>query len=94
MRVKLLCVNYSQHHGELSSISGLNGIDGGTVNGTVKLVFDIISQTPDITIDKLILETGKSRRTISRSLKQLKDNGLIVRSGSDKNGKWEIIKKV
>ena len=45
----------------------------------------------NITIDNLINETGKSRRTISRALKQLKDSGYIARRGSDRAGTWEII---
>lgn len=86
-RVKIYNANYS-----LLNISQHDtSASDGTVNGTVRLVFDLISKTPDITIDNLINETGKSRRTISRALKQLKDSGYIARRGSDRAGTWEII---
>ncbi len=86
-RVKIYNANYSQTNTSKSDTT----VSDGTVNGTVKLVLDLISQTPDITIDNLILETGKSRRTVSRALKQLKDGGYITRRGSDRAGTWETI---
>ena len=37
-------------------------------------------------------KTGKSRRTVSRVITELKDNSIIIRVGSDKTGYWEIVK--
>lgn len=37
-------------------------------------------------------KTGKSRRTISRIITEMKEKNIIARVGSDKNGHWEIVK--
>lgn len=58
-----------------------------TVNDTVKLIID----NPKITFDELALRLKKSRRTISRIMKKLQEEGKITRKGSDKNGFWEVI---
>lgn len=58
-----------------------------TVNDTVKLIID----NPKITFDELAFRLKKSRRTISRIIKKLQEEGKIIRKGSDKNGVWEIL---
>ncbi len=58
------------------------------VNDTVKYIMD----NPSITIDELVVLTGKSRRTITRYIKQLQEEGRLKRIGSDKKGYWGIIK--
>ena len=40
--------------------------------------------------DALSEKTGKSRRTISRIITELKTTGTLARVGSDKSGHWEI----
>ncbi len=63
------------------------GIVNGIVNGTVKL----IKENPKITLDELAEAIGKSRRTVARQIKQLQEEGVIRRVGSDKTGYWEVI---
>lgn len=67
---------------ELDNIGTVNG----TANGTVKL----IKLNPRITLDELALKLNKSRRTISRVIKNLQLDGVISRIGSDKTGYWQI----
>jgi predicted HTH transcriptional regulator len=62
------------------------GIVNVTVNDTVKL----IEADQRITIDELALKLNKSRRTITRIIKNLQEDGTISRIGSDKTGHWEI----
>ena len=59
----------------------------GTVNGTVKM----IKENPKITLDELAEAIGKSRRTVARQIKQLQEDRVIRRVGSDKTGYWEVI---
>ncbi len=40
---------------------------------------------------KLYKVTNKSRSTVAREVKKLKENGVISRVGSDKSGYWQII---
>ncbi len=68
-------------------IKNNRGTVNGTVNGTVKL----IKENPQITLDELAEAIGKSRRTVARQIKQLQEEGVIRRVGSDKTGYWEVI---
>ena len=61
-----------------------------TVNDTVNAILALIKQNPSITYEDLTKKTGKSRRTISRIITELKATGTIVRVGSDKTGHWMI----
>ncbi|HCY42212.1 MAG TPA: hypothetical protein DHV48_12795 [Prolixibacteraceae bacterium] len=57
-----------------------------TVNDTVNL----IKSNPKITIDEIAVKLNKSRRTATRVLKKLQEDGIISRIGSDKTGYWEV----
>ena len=63
-----------------------------TVNDTVKTILALIEQNPSITYEEMTEKTGKSRRTISRLITELKEKNIIARVGSDKTGYWQIIK--
>lgn len=63
----------------------------GTVNGTVN---DPLLQTlmadPTLSYDALPEQLGMSRRTVARRIKMLVEQGVLVRNGSDKAGRWHI----
>lgn len=63
-----------------------------TVNDTVKTILALIEQNPSLTYEEMTEKTGKSRRTISRIITEMKEKNIIARVGSDKNGHWEIVK--
>jgi len=77
-------------------------IGAGTVNGTVKdlsspfaladRIVGAIKANNRITYDALAVATGASRRTISREIKMLSQQGVLRRIGSDKTGHWEVLK--
>jgi ATP-dependent DNA helicase RecG len=50
----------------------------------------MIINNPNITFDELAKALNKSRRTISRIIKQLREQGIISREGSDKKGQWKV----
>lgn len=62
-----------------------------TVNGTVNDTVKMIKENPKITLDELAEAIGKSRRTVARQIKQLQEDRVIRRVGSDKTGYWEVI---
>ena len=64
----------------------------GTVNGTVKLVLDFIKEHLNATIEQMMIVTGKSKRTVNRAVKSLKEGGYLERIGSDKAGAWKLLK--
>lgn len=58
-----------------------------------KLIIDVISIDVNITRKAMCEQTNLSLRTVARKLDSLKNKGLILRVGSDKNGYWKIIPK-
>lgn len=77
----------------LSTLKNRQGkaVMDGTVNDTVNDTVNFIKANPKMTIDDLAEYLGKSRRTVTRIIKQLREKGIIRRIGSDKTGYWEII---
>jgi Fic family protein len=53
-------------------------------------ILELIKANPHISYDKLVEKTGRSRATIKRMVKRLKQEGFISRIGSDKAGCWRI----
>jgi predicted HTH transcriptional regulator len=69
-----------------------NGKINGTINDIKDTLIEILKTNPNSTINDLIEATSKSQRTISRELKELQEEGLLVREGSRKSGKWVIVR--
>ncbi|MDR1272327.1 MAG: winged helix-turn-helix transcriptional regulator [Clostridiales Family XIII bacterium] len=49
-----------------------------------------IRQDPEITNEKLVKLTGKSRATVTRRVKALREAGALTRIGANKDGYWKI----
>ena len=87
---------YNLNYRSNDESGNVNGNESGNVNGNVKLsekelsVLSALQESGDITNQQLIAKLGIPQRTISRILSKLKDNGLIERIGSDKNGQWKV----
>ena len=72
-----------------------------TVNETVtaslsdieKRVLEAITTNPTISYSELSLSLKVARASIGRTISSLKDKGIIQRDGSDKTGRWLIVKK-
>lgn len=62
-----------------------------TVNDTVSDTVKCIKANPKVTLDDLVVHLGKSRSTVARIIRQLREKGVIRRVGSDKTGYWEIL---
>ena len=58
---------------------------------TVEKIIGLISENPAITVAELSREIGLSKKGIEWNIKKLKDNGVLKRIGSPKDGQWEII---
>lgn len=68
----------------------VNANKNDTVNLNTKKILNLIKTNPKITIDDLSQKLKKSRRTITRLIKKLQEDGIISRVGSDKTGHWEV----
>ncbi|MDR1740018.1 MAG: Fic family protein [Bacteroidales bacterium] len=53
-------------------------------------VLDLIKNDPYINYETLVEKTGRSRATIKRMVKRLKQEGFISRIGSNKTGYWQV----
>jgi len=61
-----------------------------TANDTVNDTVNLIKVNPRITLDELALKLNISRRTVTRTIKKLQEDGIISRIGSDKTGYWQV----
>ena len=68
-----------------------------TINGTLKLnkneqqILDLIINNNKITREEIVTKTKLSDRTISRAIRRLQDEKVILREGSKKTGHWKIL---
>lgn len=82
-----------RHQGE-----PLNAPANDTVNDTVKTtptqegIIDLVRKNPLSTYDELAAQLGVGRATVARNIAILKDRGVLVRVGEDKNGYWKLKK--
>ncbi|MFI3293957.1 MAG: Fic family protein [Rikenellaceae bacterium] len=74
----------------LAGADTVNDTVNNTVNDTVNPVLQAIICNNKITLDELAKATNKSRSTVAREVKRLKEEGKISRQGSDKTGSWVI----
>ena len=69
-----------------------NGTDVGTGGTDLRsLVFAAVAQDGSITYDELSVTLSVPRRTIAREIKRLREDGVIQRIGSDRQGSWQIV---
>ena len=81
---------YTVHPNDIMMMFKANMIAVAQRDNTVNAILALIKQNPSITYEALSEKTGKSRRTISRIITELKTTGTLARVGSDKSGHWEI----
>jgi ATP-dependent DNA helicase RecG len=62
------------------------------ISDSTKAVFALIKKSKPKTRKEIVDSTDMSLATVKRAIKELRDNNLIRRVGSDKSGYWEIIK--
>ena len=57
-----------------------------------KLVYELLRECDSLTNAELASKIGKGEKTVYRAIKSLKENGYIVRMGSNASGYWKVIK--
>lgn len=84
----------SQYQEDNTVNDGVNGKDDGVkqLSKTQQKVYNVIVDNPKITSAGLMDILNISESTVTRSTRELKKLGLIEREGSDKTGKWIILK--
>ena len=71
---------------------GVNdGVNVGVkITKNSKTILEMLRKDGSLTTEQIVLKLKVSDRTVERSIKKLKDNGLIERIGSDKSGHWKV----
>lgn len=71
-----------------------DGVNDGVkpLNMTLLRVYQAIVDNPAITSSELMKILNISESTVTRSTRELKKPGFIEREGSDKTGRWIILK--
>ena len=89
--------NASSKSGEIEGKidSEINGEINGGINGEItkaeQSLLSLLGQSPSMTNAELAATSGKSERTISRLIAELKNKKLIQRVGSNKTGYWKTL---
>ena len=80
------------HQGEAIDVGTNVGANVGTnVGENERKVLSILSHSPQTTAKELSEVLGVTLRQCERILASMKQKGLIVRVGSNKNGHWEVL---
>jgi predicted HTH transcriptional regulator len=70
---------------------GVNvGVNTDTNVGVKEYIIEHIKAKPTISAKELSVLLQKTPRTIERHLKDLREQGVLTRGGSDKTGYWKI----
>ena len=82
----------SESSGTQAKSSGTQAKSSGTRQKTTEKVLEYIKNNPQITAPKIAMELGLSTRGVEKSLRQLRDSGIIKRVGSPTfGGYWELL---
>ena len=63
-----------------------------SLNRNEKAILKLLKESPTSTAVELAGKIGVSKSTVERALKRLKTLKFISRTGSDKAGKWMVLK--
>lgn len=85
---------YQENDGVKDKNDGVTGENDGVnhLNKTLQRIYQAIVNKPEIKSTELMESLGVSESTVTRSTRELKKLGYIKREGSDKTGKWIILK--
>jgi ATP-dependent DNA helicase RecG len=56
------------------------------------LIFNLLNSNPALSTSKMAAQVGISYASLRHYLEKMKSENLIKREGSDRGGKWVIIK--
>jgi ATP-dependent DNA helicase RecG len=97
----MVCFHIRDNNKAIAERTVANGkviVPIGTINGTINAgdnkarLLKAIADNPAITYDGLSASLSLPRRTVSREMKKLQEDGVIGREGARKNGRW-IVKR-
>ena len=81
---------FQEKIGPSSQESELKGKLKGELKA-LRTILDLITENPEATTTTLVATGGKSRSTVQKCIKILKEENCIDRVGGKKYGKWVVI---
>ena len=69
---------------------GLNDVLTDEEQTVETLILQLATQKPTITVADMAVAIGKSKTTVERAMRHLKEEGRIERVGGKKNGQWVV----
>ena len=86
-----LTVKFTARQGTISKdVIPPNRQTGGINGGIAVMLLELLKAKPNLTQKEIAQNLLVSTRTLQRTIKKLKDAGIIVRVGGNKSGHWEI----
>ena len=64
------------------------------LNSTRERILSEMRHNPNITKAELVVLIGISDTAIDNNIRYLRNNGFIKRIGENKNGYWEVVKRI
>lgn len=65
--------------------------DGVKLDSIDQLILELLANKPNLTQNELMQKIAKSKSTVERRMRKLKQKGFIMRIGGDKNGHWQVV---
>ena len=78
--------------GEMSEELRLININD--LNDTQQKILVMLSKNSRLSASKMEDQIGISKRNVESNIKKLKEQGILARHGSPKNGYWEIVNQI
>ena len=70
-----------------------NVADAIKLSSTEQAILDHLQLSPELSAKELAALLHKTSRTIQRNINSLKEKGILKREGSDRRGRWIILKQ-
>lgn len=80
-----------KHRRNTAEASEKIAILGRELNNTQRKILNLLAENTHLSAARTGEHMGISRRNVESNMKKLKDQGILMRHGSPKNGYWEII---
>jgi fido (protein-threonine AMPylation protein)/biotin operon repressor len=77
----------------ISDVGGDVGENVGEEADIKSVILARLKESPDLSAKELAAVLGKTSRTIERHIKELREQGFLVRVGADRGGYWEVREK-
>lgn len=90
--VMIYCTPSEKYMKSLQQLGGYRrDTENDKINDKIKMLLDALKSNPKATIPELSQKTSISPASVSRYLKQLQEEKIIQRVGSNKTGYWQIL---